>query len=270
MDSAVSAIEDRLGGVGLVGTYLHGSLASGAYFPPKSDVDLLFVIERPMDPALREQLSLTCVDAAAARPTLGTLELSVLLHDTARAGRFPMEYELHFGEDTVEPVLSGTADYGSGARDDELPAHIRCLQETGLVLAGPPVDEVFAPVPGPVFRTSIEADQAWILTGDHILERPVYGVLNLCRGLWLDRRPAQTSTPSKVEAGLWAATQLPPELRRVVRAALDAHRDPSWIAPDHRRTAGRVWDVGALERFRDAFRTLLAPSGDGHPARASE
>lgn len=270
MDSAVSAIEGRLNEVGLVGTYLHGSLASGAYFPPKSDVDLLFVVERPLDPALRERLSLTCVDAAAARPTLGTLELSVLLRDATRAGEFPMDCELHFGENTVGPVLSGTADYGPGARDDDLPAHIRCLQETGVVIAGAPIDEVFAPVPSPVFRSAVEADQEWILEGDHILESPVYGVLNLCRGLWLDRRPAHTSTPSKVEAGLWAATQLPPDLRRVVRAALDAHRDPGWIAPDHRRTGGRVWDVGALERFRDAFRTLLGAPDDGHPARVSE
>lgn len=261
-------IEDALADVGFVGTYLHGSLASGAYHPPKSDVDLLFVVDHPLDPALRERVSLACVDAAAARPTIGTLELSVLLRSAATAGAFPLPYELHFGENLVEGILAGTADYGaSGLTDDDLAAHVRCLQETGVVLSGPPIADVFAPVPGPVFRASIEADQDWILDGEHILESPVYGVLNLCRGLWIDRRFAHTSTPTKVEAGRWATGELPPELRRVVTDALDAHRDPSWISPDHRRTAGRVWDVGALLRFRDAMADLLgrAPGARGAP-----
>lgn len=253
-----------------MGSYLHGSLAAGAYHPPKSDVDLLFVVERPMDPALRERVSLTCVDAAAGRPTLGTIELSVLLREATASGAFPMGYQMQFGEDRVESVLSGTADYGPGSVDDRFPTCIRCVQETGVVLSGAPIDDVFAPVPGPVFRAAIESDQRWILEGDHILESPVYGVLNLCRGLWLDRRPGHTSTPSKVEAGLWASRQLPPGLRRVVHTALDAHRDPDWIAPDHRLTAGRVWDVEALERFRDAFVELLGQPRDGHPLRVSE
>lgn len=283
VDQAVRVVEDSLSDVGFVGTYLHGSLASGAYHPPKSDVDLLFVVEHPLDPALKERVSLACIDAAGARPTIGTLELSVLLRRATSAGVWPMPYELHFGEDLVEQILAGTADYGvSGATDDDLAAHIRCLQETGFVLSGPPVDQVFAPVPGPVFRASVEADQDWILEGDHILESPVYGVLNLCRGLWIDRRPGHTSTPSKVEAGRWAVDEVPREVRRVVVDALDAHRDPGWIPPDHRRTAGRVWDVEALLAFRDAMAVILgrrtgrvvdiAPSDplSGHPTSTLE
>lgn len=258
VESAVRAIEDALTDVGFVGTYLHGSLASGAYHPPKSDVDLLFVVEHPLDPALRERVSLTCVDAAAARPTIGTLELSVVLRRVVAGGVFPLPYELHFGENVVEEILAGTADYGPSHRTDaDLAAHVRCLRETGIALSGPPIAETFAPVPGPVFRASVEADQDWILEGQNILRSPVYGVLNLCRGLWLDRRPGHTSTPSKVEAGQWAARELPRDLRRVVIDALDAHRDPGWIPPDHRRTAGRVWDVEALLRFRDAMAALL-------------
>ncbi len=45
--------------------------------------------------------------------------------------------------------------------------------------------------------------------------------------------------------------------------ALDAHRDPGWIPPDHRRTAGRVWNVEALLAFRDGMVELL---GRGMPA----
>lgn len=263
----MAAIEAALDEAGFVGTYLHGSLAAGAYHPPKSDVDLLFVVDRPLSPAHRERVSLLCVDAAAGRPTLGTLELSVLRREATVAGRFSMPYELHFGENLVEPILAGTMDYGAVRTDDDLAAHIRCLHETGVGLSGPDIDDVFAPVPEAVFRASVEADQAWILEGDHILESPFYAVLNLCRGLWLQRRPDQTTTPSKVEAGRWALEELPAGLRRVVGDALAAHQDSAWVPAGHRRTAGRVWDVEALIAFRDSMAVML---GRGHPAPPPE
>lgn len=36
----------------LIGIYLHGSLAMGSYYRPKSDIDLLVVVQDQLDPSL--------------------------------------------------------------------------------------------------------------------------------------------------------------------------------------------------------------------------
>ena len=240
--------------VGFVGAYLHGSLAAGGWFPPKSDVDLLVVVERALDPVARERLALTCVDVAAARPTLGMLELTVVRAAAAGAGHFPMPLEFRFREEDVASILAGTADCTEPAAELELAVHVRALREAGVSLAGPAVEDVFAPVPQACFLQAVEEDVSWILADEHILDTPVYGVLNLCRALWVVRRPGDRSTPGKAEAGHWAVEILPAHHRRLVLDTLDAHRDSRWVAPEHRRTAGRVWDAGALLSFRDDMR----------------
>ena len=44
-----------------VGAYLHGSLAAGSFYRPKSDVDLLFVVRGPLPSAARRVFAETCV-----------------------------------------------------------------------------------------------------------------------------------------------------------------------------------------------------------------
>lgn len=251
VEAAVTDLVDALEAFGLIGIWLHGSLAQGSYRRPKSDVDLLVVVEETLNEEARRMLARRLVELSGARPTVGGLELSVVRLEDARAGRFPMPFEVHYGDEHAGDILAGTWDFASGRTDEDLAAHVRSVRERGVTLVGPLPTEVFAPVPDEVFRASVDRDLRWILEGDHVVESPFYGVLNLCRGLWLHLEAGPWTVPSKEEAGTWALDVVPPEQGAVVRAALEAYRDSRTVDAEERRRAGREWDAEALLAFRD-------------------
>ena len=86
-----------------VGTYLHGSLASGSFHPPKSDVDMLFVSDGPLAADRREAFARTCVALTRERPLVGSLECSVVT-----AAAVPMI-------DVVGPGVQSAALGGAGS-----------------------------------------------------------------------------------------------------------------------------------------------------------
>ncbi|MDQ2830299.1 MAG: DUF4111 domain-containing protein, partial [Chloroflexota bacterium] len=107
-------------------------------------------------------------------------------------------------------------------KDPDLAAHITMLRQRGVTLFGPPIARVFPPVPREDYLASILADYA--AARDAIVQRPVYGVLNLCR---VYRYLRDGSICSKDEGGVWAARTLPLELQPVIRQALAVYRGES-------------------------------------------
>lgn len=94
----VEGVVDRLTALGgLLGIYLHGSLATGTFFRPKSDVDVLAVVDRPLDRSVRRALAADLLELHDHRPITGGLEASVIGHALADVGS-PLPYELHFSE----------------------------------------------------------------------------------------------------------------------------------------------------------------------------
>ena len=55
VERLLEGVSEALGG-GLVGLYLHGSLALGDFFPPASDVDFHVATAGPLDPVAFERL----------------------------------------------------------------------------------------------------------------------------------------------------------------------------------------------------------------------
>jgi streptomycin 3"-adenylyltransferase len=70
--------------------------------------------------------------------------------------------------------------------DKDLAAHFAVTREVGFALYGPPVEEVFAPVPREAFLDSLRYDIAD--AADGMKDNPVYYILNLCRALAYLRR----------------------------------------------------------------------------------
>lgn len=68
----------------LVGVYLHGSLAMGCYYRPKSDLDLLVVVRSSLAPDVRERLTRLLLRSHDGRPTTGGLEVSVVTEAAAK------------------------------------------------------------------------------------------------------------------------------------------------------------------------------------------
>jgi len=238
-----------------VGTYLHGSLAAGSFYPPKSDVDLLFVVDRALDTETRRRCAVAAALGNRERPITGSLECSVVSRRALETVVHPMAFEVHFGEEWADDVLSGRFDFEVDRTDPDLAAHVQATCEVGVVLAGPDVHDVFTPFPRAHFIDSIWSDLVWILEGENILESPFYGVLNVARILWVLKKESLRLVPSKEEAGEWLLTEAPGSHGPVIQLALDVYRDPAAVSPAERRTGGRVWPAEALLGFRDWART---------------
>ena len=152
----------------LVGVYLHGSLAMGSYFPPKSDLDFIIVTYEELGAALAHALNPAIARYAETRQTIGNIECSVITLQTARTVPDKMPYELHFGES----CLNDAATYGQKKHDPDLPAHLMCVKRRGICLYGEAIDEVFGDVSWRSFLLSVIEDFNWIVDSDNICESP--------------------------------------------------------------------------------------------------
>ena len=78
VERAVDQISEELDRSGFVGAYLHGSLSTGSFYRPKSDIDILVVVEEEMSPEWRERVAKTLCDLSDQLPLVGDYEVSVL------------------------------------------------------------------------------------------------------------------------------------------------------------------------------------------------
>jgi len=239
----VDAIVGRLGQLdGVVAVYLHGSLAMGSYFRPKSDVDLLVIVEDPLVEPKRRDLAADLLEYFDHRPIIGGVELSVVLRRSLESFMHPMPYEFHFSETWVEDVRGG----GTGPRgiDRDLAAHCTMTRLCGLALLGPAPASVIGDVPHDAYLDAVMDDARWIVEGG-IVESPVHGALNLCRSLQLVLEDP-VLPPSKEESARWALDNLSVEHRPIVAAALECYRSHAQVPSDLRRFHGHRWDEEPL------------------------
>ena len=250
IDSTVKAMATELRASGFVGAYLHGSLAMGSYYLPKSDIDLLFVVEESLTADKRRSTARRLADLSDARPTVGDLEVSVLrAHDLVHF-RHPSPYEVHYSGDWKDRVRGNLVDYSMERTDPDLAAHCAAIKARGVALAGLPVRRAFGPVPLDAVQKAIYGDLDWILQDDNIVKSPFYGVLNCCRVLALQVSNWQTQL-SKDEGAAWALGHVPVEHRQVIRQAVECYHSAEPVDPAQRRTDGHSWDPSLLRRFRD-------------------
>lgn len=254
VQSIVVDVSDVLGDE-LVGVYLHGSLAMGCYYRPKSDLDLLIVCSETPGVLGRERVARVLLAASERRPTSGDVEASMLQIADTRRFAHPMPYEVHFGESLAEEIRQSRLDYTHAHTDADLAAHCMVVRSRGLRLVGDDIDEVFGPVPTEAYVESIREDLCWILDGENLLTSPFYGVLNTCRVLMV-LELGSAVVPSKEEAALWALGWAPSEQRTIIQRCLDCYRSSAPVSGLQRRTHGHGWDGSQLLSFRDWARTI--------------
>lgn len=237
----------------LTGVYLHGSLAMGSYYRPKSDMDLIVVVEEALESRCAERVGIMIAKKAAARPTVGNIELSAITAFTARNIPVPTPFELHYGTDWHERILGGQVDYHSPRTDPDLSSHLMYVVQRGICLFGKTIDEAFGPVRWQYFMDAVLDDLDWILEEEHILESPYYSVLNICRVLQLFHQNNQT-VHSKDEGGEWGLKQLPELFHPLIQQALHIYRSSETVAEEQRKTGGKQWNEADLLAFRDYAR----------------
>src|SRR5919201_5048322 len=78
----------------LVGIYVHGSAATGAFIATRSDVDVLVVTRSEISPEAKAALATSLAETALRCPGVG-LELSVVTAASARTQSDAPAFELH-------------------------------------------------------------------------------------------------------------------------------------------------------------------------------
>jgi streptomycin 3"-adenylyltransferase len=241
--SVIGGCERHLG-EGLVGVYVHGSLAFGCYVRPKSDLDVLVVSAGALTPAAREGLAADVLTAFEERPTVGGLELSVVTAADAAHFAHPTPYEWHFSEVWAHDVRAGRI--GGPGVDADLAAHVTVTRACGIGLVAPPPGDLFGAVPHDSFLNAVFDDLAWIVDAKNIIESPIYATLNICRSIELLRRGPGTVS-SKVDGAQWAlADGIPATHHAVIRAALACYLSSAAVSDGERRRHGHGWDTEAL------------------------
>lgn len=248
-------------GVNLAGVYLHGSLATGSYHRAKSDIDLLLVVNKSLDEEQRRRFALLCVSLSDTRPTLGDIELSVILRKNAQRFIHPLPYEVHYSPVHRDKILGEKEDYSRDRTDRDLAAHCAVVRARGVRLDGAPIHEVFGEVPFKDYLDAIFYDLNWIVEGDNIIESPYYSVLNICRVLKvLDR--GEGTIPSKEEGASWALDNLPSEHHELIVQALRTYQSDKPVTEADRKTGGVHWDERALRSFTDYARRAATKHGN--------
>jgi len=249
----VCELRDELG-ERLVAVVLHGSLAMGAFYPPKSDLDLL-VLATDLGGDARIRLWRLLERRHRVRPFAAGLEVSAIRAADAAAPRHPLPYLAHFSETTSSPDLVS----GPLPSDPDLIAHLAVARQRGVSLFGPPPGELIGPVARADYLAAVRCDIDWLLEGEAILQSPRYGVLNLCRWAMLSAG-AKPDPPGKEEAALWALENAPPAHHALIARALAAQRSDAPVGPgEDLRLVGGPWGAPALLAFRDWTRRLPPP-----------
>ncbi len=244
----VNTLQNELGN-NLAAIILHGSLAMGTFYAPKSDVDLLVLVQDTSGEQARRLYDLF-EQLHACRPYVGGLEVSVIKLADARSPKHPMPYLVHFSETTIrcQPWPDGVL-----PTDEDLIAHLTVARQHGRSLYGS--QNMIGELPWPAYLASVRSDIDWILCDENILKSPYYGILNLCRWAMMAETPERI-VPGKDEAGIWALSHLPEILRASVTQALAAYRSTDWPQTiSDRQQSGGPWHRESLIRFRDYMRS---------------
>jgi streptomycin 3"-adenylyltransferase len=178
----------------LVGVYLHGSAAMGAFVPSRSDIDVLAVTKGRLSVPTKAAVADALSEASLPCPGVG-LEMSIVTVDSVRTPSDAPAFELH-----VATLGSRVVDGADHPGDPDLLAHFAMTRARGVCLYGPEPQDAFIPVDRARLLRSLADDLTWAL--DHRLSgMGPYAVLNACRGLRLARTGEFCSKP---EGGTWA------------------------------------------------------------------
>ncbi len=204
----------------LVGIYVHGSIALGCFNWNKSDIDYIVVVNEPLSQKVKMRLMDITLQLDAIAPLKG-LEMSVVLKETCLNFIYPTSFELHYSNMHKEWYLKDPVEYCEkmNGLDEDLAAHFTIINQYGVVLYGPLIEEVFGKVPKEDYVKSIKADvkNAKI----HILKNPVYIILNLCRVAAYLRDEVILS---KEQGGHWGIANLKDCYEGIITKALNSYR----------------------------------------------
>lgn len=207
----------------LVGVYVYGSIAYGAFRPGVSDVDVAVVHRAQLTQPQRQRLEGLHRWLPRRHPSAGRLDVSYA----------PLRLIGAYGDATLAGFRDGRfRPYGGG---DVNPLMWHTLHTRGIAVIGPPPTQVVPPVSREALAANMRQNLTFLarrmprytLGGT---EHLVFGVLTLCRVLYTLHTQ---EVASKEAAAVWAQGHVDPRWRPLVERALSRYRTGD--------LAGRDW-----------------------------
>jgi aminoglycoside 9-adenylyltransferase len=222
-------------GSSVVAVYLFGSAVVGG-LRPKSDVDVLVIVDRPLPEATRTKLveglmriSGPVGDAMGRRP----IELTVLSRSDIVPWRYPPTHQLVYGEWLRHEIENGRI--APSSADPDLAIVLKNVRDRSVPLLGPDASVVLDPVPIADVRRAMQESLPVLIAGMSGDERNV--LLTLAR-MWLTA--AEGVIAPKDTAADWAIAQLHGEEASLLdlarRGYLGEYAD-SWAGEEARVSA---------------------------------
>lgn len=212
----------RLLGANLQGLYLHGSLALGGFHPARSDIDVITVVEDNIILSVKREL-IEMLLRFSQMPC--PLDVFFLVEKDLFPFQHPLPFDLHYCEQQrdafQQDLRNGNWQHWNESihRDPALTTALTILYQSGIVLAGKPIEETLPRVPEPAFRdaliTSVQAARA------ELPRNPISFVLNACRA---DAYLQDGTILSKDEGGNWGLIHLPEQYHPLIQQSLALYR----------------------------------------------
>jgi hypothetical protein len=195
----VARLRSVLGGE-LVGVYAGGSFALNGYTPGRSDIDVAAVSRGHLPQALKEEIIAALRHEALPCPARG-IEFVLYPEQVVRRPTGEAGFELDLNSGATMP-------FHLSFDPSEVPRHWyvidrAILSEYGKCLAGPPAQQLFAPIPRETILPTLAEAVRWHEARG--VARDDDAVLNACRA-W--RYALQSTWCAKQEAGTWTLAQL--------------------------------------------------------------
>ena len=252
LDRVVSTLRDELGPE-LIGVYLHGSLAMGAFTPGRSDIDALAVCATRLSTERSTELG----EALAAIPTPRSgsdLEFTLIAHAAARAPSGAPAFEVHVNTHEEPFVVDGHDRPG----DEDLVINFAMARARGRSLYGPEPTEVFPEPDRASLIQALRGDLEWARSSGaagwegHDLPESASMAYQVLNGARILRYLETGELGSKAEGAAWLERNDPdPDVHALLEAALTYQRGNAPDPPDAR----------LVEAFMDQVEAALRVAG---------
>lgn len=205
----------------LVGVYLHGSIVLNAFNSKSGDIDILVVVNKSLDITTKLSIAKEII-AIDKKPC--PLEMSAILLTDAKEWKTPGNCVFHYSDFWTEKYQEKLADQEAECYvvDNEFPdadvtSYIKLIKQSGIVLYGKEISDVFGDISDDDFWTAISAD---IDDYDFHAYDPRYFASNiLILGRILSFKK-EKKILSKYDGGLWMIENVPEELSYLPKLAM--------------------------------------------------
>jgi hypothetical protein len=207
-------------GSDLVGVYVGGSYALGAYEPGRSDLDVAAVVRSRPKTESKEAIVGAIRHESLRCPARG---LEFVLYRQAIVERPSTAAGFELNLNTGAGMAFRAEFVANGDEAHWFPIDRSVLRECGIALFGPSATDVFAPLPQRVLVPIVLQSVKW---HSRRSARDDDAVLNACRA-W--RYAVDGVWSSKLAAGVWALDHL--EAPQLVAEALEGRHGPVRLDP---------------------------------------